>query len=383
MNLEVAFALLGGFNLGIIIMNIPPVLSELMSLYGVSYTQISVLMSAQLWPHAVMQLPAGMIVDRLGVRRTHCLSLVCMCIGSAVPAIGPALSWGIGGRMLTGVGTGLAWLAALKMLAIVAPGGRAGAYQAFFAGAFSIGSIVAYLVLPVIVEAGWRWVFLTPALLCLPQLALVPILRPAPRSLPGSLLPFRRIVAMHSAWILGIYHAMSYGAMLTIGNWIPSLLAEVSSHRTATQFAWGGALAMFVSGLARLLGGVIIFRVSPLVVAHGCILVLCGLFAALAFTHAPGAVLGLALLVAWFGSMNFGSLFQLVSRSAAAGSLGSVLGFVNLLGNFGAVVFTLMFGWSKDMLGSFAWGFAVLSPLAVAVLVAGLRVLGKSGPLRN
>jgi len=47
------------------------VLSEFMALYGVSYTQISVLMSALLWPHTIMQLPAGMIVDKLGVRRTQ------------------------------------------------------------------------------------------------------------------------------------------------------------------------------------------------------------------------------------------------------------------------------------------------------------------------
>jgi MFS family permease len=65
MMFDIVFALLNGINLSIIIMNIPPVLSELMDLYGVSYTQISVLMSALLWMHAAMQLPAGMIVDRL------------------------------------------------------------------------------------------------------------------------------------------------------------------------------------------------------------------------------------------------------------------------------------------------------------------------------
>ena len=38
MNTEIVFALVTGFNFGIIMMNIPPVLSELMALYGVSYT---------------------------------------------------------------------------------------------------------------------------------------------------------------------------------------------------------------------------------------------------------------------------------------------------------------------------------------------------------
>jgi nitrate/nitrite transporter NarK len=180
---------------------------------------------------------------------------------------------------------------------------------------------------------------------------------------------------MGSAWILGIYHALSYGAMLSLGNWVPSLLAEVSSHRSATQLAWGGALVMLVSGAARLSGGFVIFRVPPHTVAHGSILVLCMLFAGLALGPAPGILLSLALLVACFGSINFGALFQLASRSASADSLGTLLGFVNLLGNLGAVAFTLMFGWSKDALGSFAWGFSVLFVLAGAALAAGVRVL--------
>lgn len=383
MNLEIVFALLNGLNLGIILMNIPPALSELMGLYGVSYTQISVLMSALLWPHAAMQLPAGMIVDRLGIRRTQLLSLACMGIGNAVPAISPVLGWGIGGRMITGLGSGMGWLATLKMLALCAPGGRAGAYQAFFAGSFSLGSILAYLLIPAIVRAGWRWVFLTPAILCLPLLALVPALRLAPPSSARPSLPLRRVMGLRSAWILGIYHALSYGSMLNLGNWVPSLLAEVSRHRSATQLAWSGALVMLVSGLARLSGGFVIFRVSPPAIAHGSILVLCILFAGLTVIPASGVVLGLALLAAWFGSVNFGALFQLASRSVAADSLGTLLGLVNLLGNLGAVAFILMFGWSKDTLGSFAWGFAVLSALAAVALAAGSRVLGQGKPLRE
>ncbi len=381
MNIEIVFALVTGFNFGIIMMNIPPVLSELMELYGVSYIQISVLMSALLWPHTIMQLPAGMIVDKLGVRRTQFLSYACMCVGSAMPAVGPVLGWGIAGRIVTGLGTGMGWLATLKMLAISAPEGRAGAYQAFFAGLFSLGSILAYLCIPAIAEVGWQWVYLTPAILCFLQLLFVPILKGAPVASVQPLLPLRNIVKMRSAWLLGIYHAVSYGSMLSLGNWVPSLLAEVTVRRSATQLAWGGALVMLVSGLGRISGGFIIFRISPYAVAHGSILALCLLFGGLAFIPEPAVVLGLALLGAWFGSVIFGALFQLANRSAPADSLGALLGFINFLANLGAAAFTLLFGWSKDSLGSFTWGFAVLCPLAVAALLVGWRGgLGREKP---
>jgi MFS family permease len=378
MNFDIVFALLNGLNLSIIIMNIPPVLSELRELYGGTYTQMSVLIGALLWMHAAMQLPAGLIVDRLGIRRTHILSLICLCIGNALPALSPDLAWGIGGRMISGVGTGLGWLATLKTLAVWAPGGRAGAYQAFFAGIFSLGSILAYLLLPLIFAAGWRWVYLTPVILCLLMLALATGLRPAPPAPAGERLSLGRVATMKAAWIIGLYHALSYGSMLSLGSWVPSLLAEASGRQTATQLAWGGALVMLVSGLSRFTGGFVIFRIPPLRVSHGSMLILAVLFAALAFTHAPAALLILALLAAWFGSINFGALFQLASRLAAAESLGTLLGFVNFLGNLGAVAFTLLFGWSKDTLGSFTWGFAVLTPLAVMTLAAGLRTFKES-----
>ena len=126
MRREIVFALLNGLNLGVVIMNLPPVLSELMELYGVSYTQISFLLSALLWPHAAMQLPAGMITDPLGVRRTQLLSLACMSLGNALPVVSPDLRWGVGGRMITGLGTGMGWLATLKLLAMRRPAGGSG-----------------------------------------------------------------------------------------------------------------------------------------------------------------------------------------------------------------------------------------------------------------
>ncbi|MHB8773444.1 MAG: MFS transporter [Syntrophales bacterium] len=379
MNVEIVFALVTGFNFGIIMMNIPPVLSEFMGLYGVSYTQISILISSLLWTHTIMQLPAGLIVDRLGVRRTQLISYLCMCIGSAIPVVSPVLGWGIAGRIVTGLGTGLGWLATLKMLAVSAPPGRGGAYQAFFAGLFSLGSILAFLYIPAIAAAGWQWVYLTPAILCFMQLCFVPVLRATPVADSRALLPLRSIVTRKAAWLLGLYHAVSYGAMMSFGNWLPSLLAEALPGRTATQLAWGGALVMLVSGLGRISGGFFIFRVSPYLVAHGSILGLCLLFGGLAIIPGPAVVLTLALLGAWFGSFVFGSLFQLANRSAPPESLGALLGFINFLANLGAAAFTLLFGWSKDELGSFTWAFAILCPLAAAALVAGWRGLGRKG----
>jgi hypothetical protein len=49
-----------------------------------------------------------------------------------------------------------------------------------------------------------------------------------------------QLLRIRTGWILGSYHALSYGSMMTLGNWVPSLLAEVWSQSTANQLFWGG-----------------------------------------------------------------------------------------------------------------------------------------------
>jgi len=187
---------------------------------------------------------------------------------------------------------------------------------------------------------------------------------------------FRPIVRLRSTWILGAYHAVSYGAVMSVGGWIPSLLAEVS-RRPATELVWGGALLMLISGLSRISGGFVILRLSPLIVANGSVLVLSGLFAALPAIRTPSLLLAAALLAAWFGSINFGAIFYLASRGAPGQAIGTMIGSVNMLGNCGAILFTFLFGWFKDRLGGFSWGFVPLCLVSLVAAAAGLRVLGK------
>jgi MFS family permease len=376
MTRKMTFALLMGLTLGLVFLTIPPVLTPLMALYRVSYVKISLLISALLWSHALMQIPAGVITDRLGLRRALVLCLGAMTAGGLVPAVSPSLGAAVGGRVLTGVGTGLAFVTVMKLIALEAPGGRIGTYQAFFAGAFSLGSILAFLAMPRIITFGWSWVYLAPSITCLPLLVLLAFLGLPPTD-PHltQAWPLGQVLRIRTGWVIGCYHALSFGAMLNLGNWVPSLLAEVRPGSTATQLAWGGALVMLVSGLGRLCGGFILLRVRPLRIANGSLLILSIVFLGLCLVRTPWMMALAALLAAWFASVNFGALFHMASRVTPAGSLASFFGFINLLANLGAVVFTLMFGWVKDTFGTLGIGFGILALLAWGVLLLGAPVL--------
>ena len=162
---------------------------------------------------------------------------------------------------------------------------------------------------------------------------------------------------------------------MTLGNWVPSLLAEVWTHSTATQLVWGGALTMLVGGLGRLVGGFIVLKISALGILNGTIVAIAILFGGLYAIQIPVVTLVLALTAVWFASLNFGALFEMVSRTVNSASLATGFGFVNFLANLGAVIFTLIFGLAKDYTGSFFGGFLIMAIAAALAYFCGKNIL--------
>jgi len=376
MNFKIFFSLMTGLCLGTIFLNIPPGLTILMNLYGVSYTGISVLLSALLWSHALLQIPAGMVADRLGIKRTLLFGLAFMSLASLLPIVRPDFTFAILCRLIAGIGTSLCFVTVMKLIAVYAPGGRIGTYQSFFAAFFSIGTILSYLLIPKLLPFGWQWIYLTPGILSLPLLFISFGLRLRPQPLvstPGSAIV--RIFKIRTGWILGFYHALSFGTLISLGNWAPTLLAESWPDSTSLQLAWGAALIMFTGGLGRISGGFLLLRIPSLLIANSSIVILAVLFLGLFSIHLPFLLLILALLAAWFSSVNFGAFFHLASGIVESESLATMFGFLNFLANIGAVLLTLIFGLVKDSTGSLSWGFGLMAFLSLVVFLSGRGIL--------
>jgi MFS transporter, NNP family, nitrate/nitrite transporter len=370
------FSFSAGISLGITFLNIPPALALLQELYRASYTGMSILMSALLWSHAALQIPAGILIDRLTVASALRIGLVLMTVGNLIPATAPEIGLAIGGRVLTGIGTGITFISVLKLIALNASPQKAGSYQSFFVAFFSAGSILAYLAIPKLVSFGWQWVHLLPAAGCVVLFAMWFGLprppRPARAEAPVSL---RLVFRTRVGWALGGYHALSYGSFLALGSWLPSMIAEAHVEATAAQLTMGGVLVMLMGGLGRLCGGFVLLRVSALQVANLSLLALALLFSLLFLVHQSLALLILALTAAWVACVNFGALFQLAASAVEARALGSFFGFVNFIANLGAVLFTMLFGLAKDVTGAFFWGFGAMALFAALAFMFGRRIL--------
>ena len=375
MNKHLTFGLFMGIGLGFIFMNIPPALDRLMDLYGASYLRISILISTLFWSHALMQVPAGVIGDRLGIRPTLLIGLCFICIGNLVPILSPHLGPAIVGRAITGIGTGLSFVATMKLIALVAPSDRKGVFLGYYGSFFSLGGILAYILLPPLIKFHWEWTYATTVGINLLLVLWLWALRLQEVPQTAEPLPLLRVVRLREGWILGAYHALSWGAMINLGSWLPSLLADVWKGSAAVQFAWGGALVMLISGLGRLSGSFILLKLNPLRVANGSILILSLVLLCLFGIPYSGPTFGLALLAAWFASLNFGAFFDLASRSVSSDSLGSLVGFINFLANLSAMLLAILFGWLKDTVGSFSWAFLIMTVFGLSTYLAGRNSL--------
>ncbi|KPK23204.1 MAG: MFS transporter [Nitrospira bacterium SG8_3] len=78
---------------------------------------LGLLSSAYFYPYALMQLPAGLLSDSWGPRRTITLFFTVAFVGSLVLGLAPSLLWAIVGRTLVGLGVSMLFVPTMKTLA--------------------------------------------------------------------------------------------------------------------------------------------------------------------------------------------------------------------------------------------------------------------------
>ena len=78
---------------------------------------LGLLGSAYFYPYALMQLPAGLLSDSWGPRRTITLFFAVAFVGSILLGLAPSVFWAIVGRTLVGLGVSMLFVPTMKVLA--------------------------------------------------------------------------------------------------------------------------------------------------------------------------------------------------------------------------------------------------------------------------
>lgn len=124
-------------------------------------TLFGILGSAYFYPYAIMQLPAGLLSDSWGPRKTISVFFFLAFIGSIILGTAPNVLWAIIGRSLVGLGVSMLFVPTLKVLAEWFSAKEFAGMTGILIAMGGVGSISATTPLALMSKSvGWRNSFL-------------------------------------------------------------------------------------------------------------------------------------------------------------------------------------------------------------------------------
>jgi FSR family fosmidomycin resistance protein-like MFS transporter len=358
-----------------------PLLPFVRAEYGVSYTEIGFAFAAFNIVSAVLQTPAGFLVDRLGARIPLIGGLLFGACAFTLAGLIDSFWVMVAMFALAGVGNAVYHPADYALLSHAVPAERVGQAYSVHTFAGMLGSAVAPASLLIMQSLwGWRGAFIGAGVLGFAVAALLLAIRedtgtsiktPRPES-AKSAQGWRLLMTPAILLNLGFFVLL---ALLSGGIYNYSVVALGALHGTSVTAA-NAALTAFLllSTVGVLTGGLLVTRTSR----HGMVSALSLAGIALSVALIAEIDLGQLLLIGAMcvGGFLFGIMMpardMIVREATPAGSFGKVFGFVTTGFNIGGIVSPLIFGAIMDhgapqlvFLGVAACALAAIATVAV------------------
>ncbi|HEY5128268.1 MAG TPA: MFS transporter, partial [Bradyrhizobium sp.] len=128
--------------------------------FGTDAAGVAMLASSYFWGYTLMQIPAGLLVDRYGVKRVVLFSMAASSLGSAAFALAPNLLDVFAARLIVACGDALVFTALLKLVALSFKDERFGFMSGISQVSGYVGGVMATTPLAAAVTGfGWRTCF--------------------------------------------------------------------------------------------------------------------------------------------------------------------------------------------------------------------------------
>lgn len=120
---------------------ISPVLPLYALSFGISYALVGLLIAAFAIARVVLDIPAGMVASRFGMRRFMLAGLFIIAISSLVAGLAPNFETLLAARILEGVGSAMYTTTSLTMVSMLAPREARGRHLSLYMSMFLLGSV--------------------------------------------------------------------------------------------------------------------------------------------------------------------------------------------------------------------------------------------------
>ena len=240
----------------------PAVLAvDMMADLQASGALLGVLSSAYFYPYALMQLPAGLLADSWGPRRSISLFFTVAFVGSIVLGLAGSVLWALVGRTLVGLGVAMLFVPTMKVLAEWFRPKEFATMTAILMVMGGLGSLTAASPLAILSNRiGWRLSFVAVGFFTLLMAVLVWLFvrdRPSDFGWPspaeptgpspsaiGLLEGMKRVLSYPRFWPIAIWFFFDCAIFFSFGG------------------LWGGPYLMQIHGLSKAKAGQILSMIA-------------------------------------------------------------------------------------------------------------------------
>ncbi len=378
--------------------------------FGISPSTFGQLSAAYSWTYALCQVPTGVLLDRLGVRRITLASVAVWAVASLAAAVSPGVLLFFAARLLLGVGEAPTFPANAKAVGAWFPVSERSLATAIFDSAAKFANAVGVPLLGLLLlRVGWRMSFGFTAALSLGYMLLFAVLYREPlrrfslSSASAGPLANRSSAgtSQQATWTLGQLLAQRKVLGLAIGfgsynyvfylllTWLPTYLQQALHLSSQKSFLYTGAPWLVATAADLLLGGVLVdtlirrgadsSRVRRTALLLGMV---CGLgILGGAFAHsALGALVPISIAIGGLAAAApvCWSIPALLVPNSSTGRVGSIINFASQVSAIAAPIVT---GYCVQRTGNFALAFFVAAGYLLVGIVAYVVLLGRIEPI--
>lgn len=379
---------------------LPPALPALHQVLGVSLVQAGFLLALFQLAGMTLGLPAGLLIQRYGARRSMLAGLLVLSLASALGGAAQGTAGLLASRVFEGLGFLCVVLPAPGLLRTLVPSGRLSRALGAWGAYMPLGAALAMLVGPWVMAQGgaaWGWRILWWLLSALSVLLAVLLYRsvPADQSLgvepsrtpspatslfSGSHGLLRLTLRSRGVWLVALCFSMYSGQWLAVVGFLPSIYAQAGLP--AASAAWLTALAAAVNIIGNLAAGRLLhLRVPPLaLLVAGFAAMGGGALLAFGVDASPWVRYLAVLAFSMLGGLIPGTLFSLAVRLApSTATVPTTVGWMQQWSAFGQFCGPPLVAWVAGLAGHWQLTWTVTGACALAGMGLAWQIHGLLG----
>jgi MFS family permease len=362
---------------------VPPVLPLLRETFALDYSSAGQLISIFSIMGFVLALPAGFILQKIGIKATGLISVGSLMIGSALGAMAGGAGLLFFGRFIEGIGMGLIMVAAPAAISIWFPAEKRGLPMGLWASSVGVGIITAMNLAPKLVAAySWQAVWWAGSAFAAIAFVLFGILfrmpkkdeiqhspaQPAPGSPEDKSISLTKAMASSSLWMIGIAFGMYNLTVMAWNSFYPDFLATKRGY-SLDDAGFISSLLMMVGIFASPIGGFISDRIGSrkkVIVIPYIILTLLFLFP---FTVTgwmiPGVMISAGIMVGAIAPVILAAVPEIMKKPE---TIGIGMGVAALCQNLGMYIGPAVFGALLEITSWASAGYLMIPLCAIGVI---------------